>query len=118
MRTLILVSKVLQNLANGVLSVSKEVYLRPFEPWLKEQRPRLCSLFDEMAEPGEDDSTHEATSTEKSLELFSLFELQKLLRYDIDKIGRVMVTGKLSGQGSGKSSRCAWTLLLLLCVWC
>lgn len=47
-RTLLLISKILQNLSNGV-EFQKEEYMKPFNPYVKEKFDAMKEYFDQAA---------------------------------------------------------------------
>ena len=48
-RPLVLISKVIQNLGNGVEFGSKENFMLPLNPFIQEYLPRIESFFDTLA---------------------------------------------------------------------
>jgi len=55
-RTLTLLTKILQNLANLVLFKSKEAYLQEFNPLLEEYFPKMKVFLEKLAHPSLDEN--------------------------------------------------------------
>ncbi|KAL6074984.1 phosphatidylinositol-3,4,5-trisphosphate binding [Balamuthia mandrillaris] len=124
-RALILVSKILQLLANGVLSM-KEKFMQVINPFIDEKLPAVYLFLQNMASQGNaltnsqtlpsNKDTIESSSVlreelrlgdrERSkMEKSSLENLQRLLQFNIHKIGRVLVADALSKEPEQLSSR-------------
>lgn len=52
-RFFIIITKVLQNLANGIVSNKKEEFMVHFEPWLQTNIPTIKQFFEDIAKPAE-----------------------------------------------------------------
>eukprot|EP01103_Thecamoeba_quadrilineata_P001001 TRINITY_DN10886_c0_g1_i1.p1 TRINITY_DN10886_c0_g1~~TRINITY_DN10886_c0_g1_i1.p1 ORF type:complete len:538 (+),score=103.12 TRINITY_DN10886_c0_g1_i1:32-1645(+) len=74
-RALVLVSKILQNLANGKDFGSKEAYMIPMQSFIKEHEAEIKSLFDDMA------SVDLSKVSRASLMKLRKEEFQEFLRY-------------------------------------
>ncbi|EDO36190.1 predicted protein [Nematostella vectensis] len=74
-RTLTLVAKCLQKLANLVEFGAKESCMTPVNPFMQKNRERMVSFMDELSDVRECPKTHEQVSSDPARDLASLHDL-------------------------------------------
>ncbi len=84
-RVLVLVAKVLQNVANGVEFGFKESYMEPLNPFIRSNLTPTFAFFESLASPLEDETPHPISVTHEDV-FFDLLNVHKTFTMYIEKI--------------------------------
>jgi len=88
-RALVLISKAIQNLANGVQFGSKEQYMANMNEFIVNNRERVDEFLDKLTEVP-DHYDPKPLSTEESCHKYELPELNRILIENLEAIGRAL----------------------------
>jgi hypothetical protein len=93
-RLLILVSKVLQNLANGVDFGNKEPYMQDFNSFIHENVPHVHKFFDKLVTVSVNVDDYEPLCSFQNAINVELPSLHKKITSNLDKIGKCLIQYK------------------------